>query len=84
VRATLAGRRTPIEREVEEVPAGPERDELVRELVAIEVELRRRQGESPTPDEYLGRFPGVSETLDPPRRAHRGPGRAAARASGSG
>ena len=37
--------------------AGPLRAALIRELIAIEVEWRRRGGESPGPAEYRGRFP---------------------------
>jgi WD40 repeat protein len=37
--------------------ADHERSALLRELLAIELEIRRGQGEVPTPQEYLGRFP---------------------------
>src|SRR4051812_25073361 len=36
---------------------GPERWALLRELVALEVEYRRRRGEDPRPEEYQRRFP---------------------------
>lgn len=35
-----------------------ERAALLRGLLAIELEHRRRRGEAPTPEEYQGRFPG--------------------------
>lgn len=38
-------------------------DELLHELVAIEIELRRRQGERPTLAEYQQRFPTAAETV---------------------
>jgi tetratricopeptide (TPR) repeat protein/tRNA A-37 threonylcarbamoyl transferase component Bud32 len=38
--------------------AEPDRPALLGELVALERELRRRRGERPEVDEYLGRFPG--------------------------
>jgi serine/threonine protein kinase/WD40 repeat protein len=38
-------------------------DELLHELVAIEVELRCRQGEQPTLTEYQQRFPTAAETV---------------------
>lgn len=34
-----------------------ERDLLFSELLALEIDYRRRKGESPTEDEYAGRFP---------------------------
>src|SRR5262249_26219366 len=34
------------------------RPELFRELLALELELRRGEGQQPTPAEYLARFPG--------------------------
>src|SRR4051812_17931123 len=43
--------------------AGPERPALLRELIALEVEYRRRLGEDPRPEEYRGRFPEL-----PPER----------------
>ncbi len=43
------------------------RSELIRELVDMEVHFRKQRGESPTAEEYLGRFPecadGLSELL---------------------
>jgi WD40 repeat protein len=38
---------------------GAERDALLRELVPLEAEYRRRRGESPQPEEYARRFPGM-------------------------
>jgi len=45
-----------------EVPE-PERAPLLRELLALEIELRRNVGETPTPEEYLGRFPEHVELI---------------------
>src|SRR5262249_46068793 len=36
---------------------------LLRELLALEVELRVRRGETPTPAEYLQRFPGHDDLV---------------------
>src|SRR5262249_8959916 len=38
-------------------PAPPQRAALFRELLALEVELRRDRGERPDPREYRARFP---------------------------
>jgi serine/threonine-protein kinase len=42
----------------------PRRPLLLRELIALEVELRRGFGEQPTPQEYYNRFPGQEDTVD--------------------
>jgi len=42
---------------------GPVLSRLVEELVALEVELRRRQGEYPEAREYLARFPEFAEAV---------------------
>jgi serine/threonine-protein kinase len=39
--------------------ADPQRTDLLHELILLEVEYRRRQGENPRPDEYQNRFPGL-------------------------
>ena len=52
-----AGRRPRIEVHLDGT-SGPEREALVRELLAIEVDWRRRLGERPGADEYGARFPG--------------------------
>ena len=44
--------------------AESERPALLRELIALEAELRRGRGERPSPAEYQGRFPGQSATVD--------------------
>src|SRR5689334_18179515 len=38
----------------------PERARTIRDLVGVEAELRRRDGESPTAAEYLSRFPELT------------------------
>jgi serine/threonine protein kinase len=44
--------------------AGPERPALLRELIGLEVELRRGRGEHPTAGEYHDRFPGQTALAD--------------------
>jgi serine/threonine-protein kinase len=44
--------------------AGPSRRALLRELLALELELRRRGGERPCRREYDGRFPGDTGVID--------------------
>ncbi len=43
---------------------GLERDRLLRELLAIELDLKRQQDEPTDPDVYRKRFPGRDELLD--------------------
>jgi eukaryotic-like serine/threonine-protein kinase len=43
---------------------GSERPVLLRELLAIEVELRIARGEHPDPSEYRGRFPDLATVVD--------------------
>ena len=43
---------------------GPGRCELLAELIALELELRRDAGESPTRVDYLGRFPDDPHAVD--------------------
>jgi hypothetical protein len=43
---------------------GPLHVDLIPELVALEVALRREAGESPDPDDYRRRFPGPDRWLD--------------------
>jgi eukaryotic-like serine/threonine-protein kinase len=40
---------------------GPERVALLRELIRLDVEYRRRAGETPTPRDYADRFPEVGD-----------------------
>jgi serine/threonine-protein kinase len=43
---------------------GPSGDRaLFRELLALELELRRKTGQSPTPEEYAERFPGAESAI---------------------
>ncbi|MCA9059330.1 MAG: serine/threonine protein kinase [Planctomycetaceae bacterium] len=48
-------------------PAGDisvtERDVLLAELILLEVDYRRRRGETPTADEYLERFPDQAQAI---------------------
>lgn len=61
--AWRAGSRPRIE---DQLGRGPDRDrpELLAELLALEVELRVRLGERPTPEEYRDRFPGRDAEVD--------------------
>jgi serine/threonine-protein kinase len=52
-----AGLRPRIEDQLARAP-NQDRAELLSELIALVVELRRSGGERPTPGEYLARFPG--------------------------
>ena len=52
----VAGPRPKIEQFLDQV-AAIERPPLLRELLAIELEIRRGRGEEPTAQEYLARFP---------------------------
>ncbi len=61
--AWQAGRRPRIEDYLGDLPE-PERPALLRELLAIELECRRRCGEQPTPREYWARFPGDSDRIN--------------------
>lgn len=47
---------------VDELPED-ERELLLSELLALEIDYRRRRGESPTAEEYLERFPDQAETV---------------------
>ena len=57
-RAWQAGPRPRIEDYLAEA-AGPERAALLRELVPLEAEYRRRRGEEPRPEDYRTRFPAL-------------------------
>ena len=58
------GRRPRIEDYLAEAPE-PERAALsLRELLALELELRSNDGERPEPQEYRERFPGHVELID--------------------
>jgi formylglycine-generating enzyme required for sulfatase activity len=60
--AWKAGERPRIEDFLAET-AEPERSQLLRELLALEWEYRRQDGEPLTPDEYLQRFPEHAELV---------------------
>ena len=42
---------------------GTERSRLLRELLALELDYRTRQGQRPTEDEYRGRFPEDTRSI---------------------
>jgi serine/threonine protein kinase len=42
----------------------PERPALLRELIAVDLDRRRRVGERPQPGDYLGQFPDASDTIE--------------------
>jgi serine/threonine-protein kinase len=56
--AWRGGQRPHIEDFLQGVP-DPERPPLLQELIALEVEHRRRAGEAPWPQEYQARFPSL-------------------------
>ena len=58
-----AGRRPRIEQYLAEA-SEPCRSALLRELLALELELRRGRGERPEPGEYRARFPEHSAVVD--------------------
>jgi predicted ATPase len=59
-RAWRAGGRPALEDHLAEVPEA-QRTVLLRELVLLEAPYRRRAGEEPRPEDYLGRFPELGE-----------------------
>jgi WD40 repeat protein len=62
--AWQAGQRPRIEDVLGDRPE-PERTALLHELIALELEYRRRAGEQPVPDEYRARFPDLAGSLGP-------------------
>jgi serine/threonine protein kinase len=60
--AWRAGQRPRMEDYLGDVPE-PERSELLRELLSLELACRRQKGEPPTPDEYRQRFPEQAELV---------------------
>lgn len=44
--------------------SGVERDVLLAELILLEIDYRRRRGESPTKQEYLDRFPDDAKAIN--------------------
>jgi serine/threonine-protein kinase len=62
--AWQAGNRPVIEDHLRDA-AEPERSALLHELLALELEYRRRVGEKPSLGEYLARFPRQAEVLNP-------------------
>ncbi len=62
--AWRAGARPRIEDYLSEVPAA-DQPTVLRELIALEVELRAGAGEAPRWEEYRGRFPAVAALFGP-------------------
>src|SRR5262245_61536445 len=62
-KAWRAGQRPHIEEYLAEA-AGPEYPALLRELLALEIELRCEGGNQPTPEEYASRFPDHVEVIE--------------------
>ncbi|MHC4875151.1 MAG: serine/threonine protein kinase [Planctomycetota bacterium] len=52
-----------IEAVLDENGSDVERDVLLAELVVLEIDYRRRRGETPTKREYLDRFPGDAKAI---------------------
>lgn len=67
-RAWQSGAPRSIESMLEVATEGDQRDVLLAELVALEIDYRRRQGETPVAEEYFDRFPdhadAIREVLD--------------------
>ena len=61
--ADRAGRGLRIEDCVADVPE-PERPAVLRELIALDLRLRRERGEDPTPREYYDRFPDQTAPIE--------------------
>jgi WD40 repeat protein len=55
-------------------PEEPLRPALLRELLWLEQDYRRRRGEEPTPAEYAARFPGYVEVIEASFRERPAPG----------
>ena len=63
--ALQAGQPATVESFLAEIPTGgPESSELLRELLALELEYRVRRGEHPSSGEYLPRFPGQERIVE--------------------
>ena len=63
--AIRADRPATVECFLAEIPTGdPESSELLRELLAVELEYRVHRGEHPLPGEYLPRFPGQERVVE--------------------
>ena len=72
-RELVAGNKPGIELYLEDAP-GVARLELLSELLAMEIEYRRQQGENPEPSDYSSRFPQQEQIIDrefPSDRARR-------------
>jgi serine/threonine protein kinase/formylglycine-generating enzyme required for sulfatase activity len=61
--AWQAGQRPPIEDYLAEMPE-PERPRLFPELLKLELAYRRQHGETPDPEEFRRRFPGLAEQVE--------------------
>jgi serine/threonine protein kinase/tetratricopeptide (TPR) repeat protein len=61
-KAWLDGQRPRLEEFLEQTP-GEVRDVFLRELLRLELEYRRKQGQTPTEDEYHERFPEQREVI---------------------
>jgi len=60
-----AGGSPRIEDYVRDAP-DPDRSGLLRELIALELQLRRTRCEKPTPEDYLDQFPGRAVQIKSP------------------
>src|SRR6516225_109959 len=62
--AAWRGGQNPRIEDVLEAAAEPERPALLRELITLEVELRRGRGEHPDPGAYRDRFPDQVDIVE--------------------
>jgi pSer/pThr/pTyr-binding forkhead associated (FHA) protein len=58
-----ADRPRPLLEDYVSAASGPERTDLLRELLAVELAFRTRAGETPRVEEYQGRFPGHADLI---------------------
>src|SRR5205807_1281027 len=58
------GKRTKIEDLLGRGPTSRQHPDDLLDLIVHEVSLRERAGESPDPEEYLGRFPWLADRLE--------------------
>jgi serine/threonine protein kinase len=57
------GDRVPVEQYLKHQPALGNNTEALLDLIYAEVVLRRERGETPTPEEYVARFPDLAEPI---------------------
>src|SRR5262245_23016213 len=61
--AWRGGQKPRIEDVLKSEPDEPRFEELLRQLLRVELELRRTEGDSPKPEDYDSRLPGYERTI---------------------